>query len=142
MNKRQIKFSTILKTITTSLCLFLIFGCESAPNSITGFSPEDWEKNEIIDSIECVSYRETVYKNLIDQQDKLKGKSEIEIFQLFGKPDQDHISKRMRKSAYYCIQGCYDCSEDKSTGKFLVVDFETLRRAKTIRIAIEQKDNK
>ena len=140
MDKSLIKFSTIVKTIITSFCLFAIFSCDSTSDKLEGFSQKDWEKNEIIDSINCISYRESIYKTLIDQQKILQGKSEIEIFQLFGKPDQDHISKRMRKSAYYCINGCYECSEKNNLVKYLVVDFETLRRAKTIRIAINKTE--
>lgn len=102
-------------------------------NRLTDFSLEKWDKNEIIDSENCLGYRKSIYKSIIDQQEKLIGMGEVEVTSLFGNPEQVHISKRMRKSVFYCINGCSDCSTPEDQKKYLVVDFETLRRVKTIR---------
>jgi hypothetical protein len=132
----SIKFSTVYKTIALTSVLACLLSCNSNSIKIDNFDAQAWKDNTFIDKNQCISYRKQNFKLLIDNQDLFLGKSDPELSSFLGTPDKESISGHLKKSKMYCIDGCQDC-ETKAHKRYLVFDFETFKRIKSVRIVVE-----
>jgi hypothetical protein len=117
-----------MKKLLPSIFILMLYSC-GAP------APEwhniDWEvwKN---DKGGCLHKREQFLEPLIDQKDKLKRLSEMEIVGLLGKPDQNELYKRNQKFFYYWIGPGTTCKESSDSSRRLSIRFNAVGKAKEI----------
>lgn len=87
----------------------------------------------------CGDYRLNHYKTIIHQKADLIKTDEKVITKLLGKPDKETLEKRMNKNLSYCITGCGTCDSLSNYTKYIVFEFGSLRRLKTIFVTAEPR---
>jgi hypothetical protein len=136
---KSIKFSTLCKSFYFLAAIILLSSCGKKKIEIDGFDPIAWQQNRMVDAENCITYREKNYRKLLDDQKFWVGKEDGELREFLGTEDKLIPGNRLKDSKAYCIKGCEMCDSSEFT-KYLVFDFETFKRIKTIRIAIEHKE--
>lgn len=137
MFKSIMKFSTLFKSLGLCITLAIIFSCNSSePIQINGFDSKAWKSKKMIDSNNCLSYRKEKFNLLYKNQTVFLGKTDQELIDFLGNPDSENLNGRLKKSKMYCIDGCNPCDKKEYT-RFLVFDFETFKRLKSMRIVVE-----
>lgn len=108
------------------ICLALLSAtaCNSAPQ-LDDFDADAWRS----DVLGCQGKRLEQVTALIEQKDKLIGKSQHDIMALLGTPDEHELYERTRKFFFYHLDpaaACADSSTDNSTGRDLSLRFNAL----------------
>ena len=126
---KSIKFSTVS---TLSLIILSIFFLSCGKTQNINVDHKKW----ISDPSNCGTYRKDVYKSIIKNRDLYIGILEEDVVNQLGNPDVKDLEKRMKKSVHYQISG-YDCDSFSTVKKYLVFEFETFRRVKSIYLIAE-----
>ncbi len=88
------------------LILFLI-SCDRPLPTLDGVDQTKWKN----DKNGCDGSRSSMLTSLKEQQTKLQGLSEMQIINIFGRPDQNELYKRNQKFFFYWISGP-NCAKD------------------------------
>lgn len=91
------------------------------------------------DTENCGEYRLNHYKTILSKKNELIKTDEKDLTALLGKPDKETLEKRMSKNLSYCISGCEECDSLSSYTKYIVFEFGSLRRLRTIFVTAEPK---
>ena len=108
----------------------LMFGCSGQQEELTGIDWNVWKQ----DRNGCQRQRLAFLDPITTQKDKLRARSEMDIVDLMGRPDQTELYKRNQKFyTYYVVDGP-GCASVDSTGKKLVIRFNAMGLAKEISV--------
>jgi hypothetical protein len=112
------------------LTAILVLDCTGRQEEITGINWDIWKD----DRNGCQRQRLAYLQPISTQKDKLKARSEMDIVDLMGRPDQTELYKRNQKFyTYYVVDGP-GCASADSTGKKLVIRFNAMGLAKEISV--------
>ena len=114
------------------LCLSLIFvlSCSRSHEEISGINWDAWKS----DRNGCNKQRIEYLSSLSEQVDKLKARSEMEIVELMGRPDETELYKRNQKFYTYFFRGSSACQEADSASSKLVIRFNAMGLAKDVEV--------
>lgn len=108
----------------------LVFGCTGPQEELTGIDWNAWKQ----DRSGCQRQRLAYLDPITLQKDKLKARSEMDIVDLMGRPDQTELYKRNQKFfTYYVVDGP-GCASVDSAAKKLVIRFNAMGLAKEISV--------
>jgi|SRR5690349_18872144 len=110
--------------------LVLILGCTGSYENINGVDWEAWKG----DRNGCGSARLAYLTPLKDQLGKLKKRSEMDIVELMGRPDETELYKRNQKFYTYFFDGGPECANRDSTSTRLVIRFNAMGLAKEVAV--------
>jgi len=106
-----------------------LFSCNQSPRSIDGMDQEAWKN----DKNACGGHRSQMIEDILKQKDKLLALTELEIVDMFGKPDEQELFKRNQKFYYYYIEPSRECDQPVSDHPMkLVFRFNAMGLAKEI----------
>jgi len=125
----NIKFSTVL---SFSILLLSIFLSSCGKKKQIKVDHEKWRE----DILKCGTYRKDNYKSIIKSSKDYIGIHEEDLTVQLGTPEKEGLEKRMKKSIRYQVSG-YECDSFALVKKYLVFEFETLRRVRSIYIVAE-----
>jgi hypothetical protein len=89
----------------------LCLSCSRPIPELNGVDLSVW-KNDLKG---CKGDRIQFLKPLIEQKDKLKGLSEMDLVKLLGRPDKNDLSEHHEKFYSYSIKPSPDCKIDSAT---------------------------
>ena len=110
------------------LILAVALSCSSAPAELTGIDWERWKS----DRNGCESKRIGYVAPLKEQINKLKARSEMDIVNLMGRPDETELLKRNQKFYSYYLAGSPACPSSDSVATKLVIRFNAMGLAKEV----------
>lgn len=108
----------------------LIFFCCQSDPVINGLDTTTWKN----DPDACKDQRAQFTAPLMEQLEKLKGLSEMEVVSLMGKPDKNELYKRNQKFYYYYLEPGPMCSKPNRVAKRLILRFNAVGLAKEVSI--------
>jgi len=80
----------------------------------------------------CSGTRAASMDILLNQKSNFLGLSEMEIVEVFGKPDRNELYKRNQKFYYYYLQASPQCTTPTDNAKRLAIRFNAMGLAKEI----------
>ena len=95
-----------------ALTSFLLIGCRPELPSLENFDFEKWTN----DKKGCKGERALLIKSLKNQKTALLERTQNEIQELLGEPDEHELYERSRKYFYYYLEPSKYC-QDSITGK-------------------------
>ena len=110
--------------------IILLFGCSANHEELTGIRWDDWKS----DRNGCLGRRMTFLDSLTLQKNKLKSRSEMEIVDLMGRPDETELYKRNQKFYTYYISSGPDCQGEALNSRKLVIRFNAMGLAKEVSV--------
>jgi hypothetical protein len=112
-----------------SIILFLVLiSCSKPVEELTGIDWETWKG----DRNGCQMKRFEYLVPLKDQVDRLKRRSEMDIVQLLGRPDETELYKRNQKFYTYFLAGSPACNNGDTVASKLVIRFNAMGLAKEV----------
>jgi len=106
-----------------------LFSCDKPPRSIDGMDQDAWKN----DKNGCGGTRSQMIEGILIQKDKLLALTELEIVDMFGKPDEQELFKRNQKFYFYYIEPSRECDPSASDHPTrLVFRFNAMGLAKEI----------
>ena len=113
--------------VALALCSLLVC-CGTPHEDVTGINWADWKA----DRNGCQGKRASYILQLTNQKDKLKSRSEMDIVELMGRPDQTELLKRNQKFYTYYFASGPGCAVTDTTGTKLVIRFNAMGLAKEV----------
>jgi hypothetical protein len=114
--------------ISFTLAAIFLFACTAAREELKGIDWSVWKE----DRNGCLGYRNSLIQNIDSQKEMLKARSEMDIVDLMGKPDQTELYKRNQKFFTYFVGAGPDCASSDSLARKLVIRFNAMGLAKEI----------
>jgi hypothetical protein len=113
------------------LVVLLIFtSCRKSVPELKGIEAQSW----MDDRNGCSGTRTATIDVLKEQKRNFLGLSEMEIVQVFGKPDRNELYKRNQKFFYYYLQPAPECPTHSDNALRLAIRFNAVGLAKEISI--------
>ncbi|HEY9009067.1 hypothetical protein [Ohtaekwangia sp.] len=116
-----------------ALLVFSIAICSACGKSLPGLKNIDREA-WLADKNGCSGTRASSMAVLQQQKSDFLGLSEMEIVEVFGKPDRNELYKRNQKFYYYYLQASPDCTTPTQNAQRLAIRFNAMGLAKEISI--------
>jgi len=110
------------------LIFSLFIACTNAPVNLEGVDLGQWKS----DRQGCKQFRAGALEQIINQKESLLAKSESDILNILGKPDQIELYKRNQKLFHYRISPASTCPKIDSLNIELMIRFNAMGRAKEI----------
>jgi hypothetical protein len=131
-----------MKTISSLfllISLLITTNCHE-PKKIKGFDSEHWKA----DKDGCAGERKKMEEILYNLKDQLKGDSEADILDVFGKPEKTLLYKRNQKYFYYFIKNSANCGgkkENDSIPTILSIRLSALNQVSEVEIkALDEQE--
>lgn len=120
----------MIKFAWFSFFVFIIFACGKPLPVVENIDMQAWKSDEK----GCQHIRTISIDVLKKQKQNFLGLSEMDIVNVFGKPDQNELYKRNQKFYYYFLQAGPSCKQPDADALRLVVRFNATGMAKEISI--------
>ncbi len=118
---RKLKQANIFLII--ALLLIGSLGCRPDLPTLEDFDYQSW----VSDQKGCNGERVTQLNSIKDQRGLLLERTQNEIQQLLGQPDEHELHERTRKFFYYYLEPSNKCNEDiKDSGRILQIRFSAM----------------
>lgn len=114
----------------SSIFFVIVASCGKPMPVLKGIDTAAWQA----DKNGCSGSRASTLGTLREQTHDFLGLSEMEIIEVFGKPDKNELYKRNQKFYYYFLQPSADCPTPAPTPLTLAVRFNAMGLAKEISI--------
>ena len=118
------------RRLSLIIVLFILNGCGRDLPLLEGIDLEKWKD----DKNGCAGYRQSVEEPLQKELSQLKGLSEMDIFSLLGKPDQNELYKRNQKFYSYFVTPGPSCPTPDSLSRKLILRFNAMGYAQAVSI--------
>lgn len=113
----------IRKILAACLFIILVSGCGSQEISIEGFDSQQWKQ----DNYGCNGKRVEQLELIKINSDKLLSRTQNDIKDFLGSPDEHELYERTRKFFYYYLETSVKCDENgTSLPRILQIRFSAM----------------
>lgn len=124
------KYKLLLRRSLFAASLLSIVGCGNDLPALNGIDAKAWQN----DKNGCNGVRAANIAALQEQKHHFLGLSEMEIVDVFGKPDKNELAKRNQKFYHYFLQPSTDCQTPAELPLRLSIRFNAMGLAKEIAV--------
>ena len=111
----------LISTFGIAISIWVLVSCSPQP-LLTGFDSNAW----ISDHNGCNHNRTNQVGQIIASKDKLMGKTEDRILDVFGKPDRNELYERNQKFYIYYLDAGPSCNIPDPDPEMLIIRFSAI----------------